>query len=247
MERYLSRVGYTGSAVPSPENLDRLIRCHLETVPFENLDFWHNPTELSLAPEDLYDKIVLRRRGGVCCELNTMFHRLLTELGYDARIIPARVTLMPEPCPVSHECILTELGGKRYYCDVGFGGPGPKGLLCLDEAEVQTVYGEQYRCSWEGFTCTVSRQMGEGWKPVLKLLDVPVNMADFEIMLYYFTHHPRSHFVNTRTVNLCLPDGYLALTNNVFSGLRDGESFRREVPESEIPALLREEFGLEVS
>lgn len=246
MERYLNRIGYTGNRTPTAENLARLIRCHLEHVPFENLDFWHHPRELSLRREELYRKIVTNRRGGVCCELNTLFSHLLTDLGYDARPVLARVTLMPEPCPISHECVVTVLEGKRYYCDVGFGGPGPKGLLCLDEPAVQTVWGEAYHTQWDGPVCTIIRDMDGRWMPVLKLLDIPANEGDFAIVLYYFTVNPDSHFVKTRTVNLCLPDGYLALTDNTFSGKRGSEHFRRDVPEEEIPELLRREFGLEV-
>ena len=48
MERYLERIGYTGDRSPNRENLTRLLRCHLETVPFENLDFWQNPRQLPL-------------------------------------------------------------------------------------------------------------------------------------------------------------------------------------------------------
>ena len=69
MEQYLARIGYTGDRTPSLENLTRLVRCHLETVPFENLSFWHNPCQMPLDVPALYDKVVTRRRGGVCCEL----------------------------------------------------------------------------------------------------------------------------------------------------------------------------------
>lgn len=244
MEQYLKRIGFTGSRTPNLKNLSRLLRCHLEQVPFENLDFWQHPRELSLDYKDLYDKIVVRRRGGVCCELNTLFHHLLTSLGYESRPVLTRITLMPEPCPISHECLITLVEGKRYYCDVGFGGPGPKGLVCLDCAEVQNVFGERYRACWDGIICTISKEMEGRWQPLLQLIDLPANIADFALVLFYFTAHPDSHFVKLRTVNLCLPDGYLALTGNCFTGRRGGEHFRYEVPEAEIPTLLREEFGL---
>lgn len=135
-------------------------------------------------------------------------------------------------------------GRKKYYCDVGFGGPGPKGLVCLDEDGVQEVYGEHYRCRWDGAVCTIAKDMDGQWAPLLQLIDAPCTQADFEVLLYYFTAKPDAHFVQNRAVNLCLPEGYLALNGNVFSGKRDGQSFRREVPEEEIPGLLKQEFGL---
>ena len=124
MEQYLERIGYTGDRTPNLENLSRLVRCHLETVPFENLDCLHNPTVFSLNLEDLLDKVVTRRRGGVCCELNTLFNALLTYLGYNAYSIMVRITMRPGPRPITHQCVITVIDGKRYYCDVGFGGPG---------------------------------------------------------------------------------------------------------------------------
>lgn len=245
MEQYLARIGYTGDRTPNLENLTRLLRCHLETVPFENLDFWHNPREMSLKTEDLYHKVVTRRRGGVCCELNSIFRWLLNQMGYEAYNIMVRILMRPGDNPISHECVVVVLDGKKYYCDVGFGGPGPKGLVCLDEEGIQTVFGEEYRADWDGVHAYIHKPMEGQWRPLLQLIDIPATEADFSVFLYFFTAHPDGHFVNMRTANLCLPDGgHLALTGNNFSGNRNGERFSRDVPEEEIPALLREEFGL---
>ncbi|MBR2047979.1 MAG: arylamine N-acetyltransferase [Oscillospiraceae bacterium] len=246
MERYLERIGYTGDRSPNRENLTRLLRCHLETVPFENLDFWQNPRQLPLQIDALYDKVVTRRRGGVCCELNTIFCWLLRELGYEAYPVLVRIFMGPAPHPLSHECVIVVLDGKKYYCDVGFGGPGPKGLVCLEEAGVQTVFGSEFTVTRDGIHFCIHGNMDGTFQPLLQLLDIPATEADFGIVLYFFTAHPDALFVNQRTINLCQPDGgYLALTGNTFTGRRGGESIRREVPEAEIPALLKQEFGLE--
>ena len=245
MEGYLSRIGYTGGRVPSLENLSRLVRCHLETVPFENLDCLHNPSVFSLKLGDLYDKVVVRRRGGVCCELNTLFNHLLTELGYEAYSIMVRILMRPGANPISHQCVVVVLDGKKYYCDVGFGGPGPKGLVCLDTTQIQQVFGEEYRARWDGVLCTISKNFGDGWKPLLQLIDTPGNEMDFTVILIFSCGHPDGHFIRQRAINLCLPGGgYLAVMDNTFYGLRDGEKFSRDVPEEEMDALLREEFGL---
>ena len=245
MEQYLERIGYTGDRTPNLENLSRLVRCHLETVPFENLDCLHNPTVFSLNLEDLLDKVVTRRRGGVCCELNTLFNALLTYLGYDAYSIMVRITMRPGPRPITHQCVITVLDGKKYYCDVGFGGPGPKGLVCLETEEVQNVFGEEYTAHWDGVVCIISKNMGDGWMPLLQLIDVPGNQMDFEVILTYCCGTPTAHFVNQRSINLCHPGGgFSAIMNNTFYGLRNGEKFSVEVSDEELPALLEKEFGL---
>ena len=64
------------------EGLAELGLAHLCAVPFENLDIAAGRA-LSLEPEAIYDKIVARRRGGFCYELNGLFAWLLRELGFD--------------------------------------------------------------------------------------------------------------------------------------------------------------------
>ena len=59
---YLSRIGFAGMPDGSAEDLAKLQECHLHTVPYENLDIY-NRVPLSLDIEQLYEKIVLRRRG----------------------------------------------------------------------------------------------------------------------------------------------------------------------------------------
>src|SRR5216683_8018391 len=72
---YLHRTG-----VPRPPALDAatlrtLHRAHQLTVPFENLSI-HLSEPISLDPGDLLDKIVTRRRGGFCYELDRKSTRL---------------------------------------------------------------------------------------------------------------------------------------------------------------------------
>ena len=55
-------------------------RAHLMTVPFENLSI-HLDEPISLAEADLVTKIITRRRGGFCYELNGAFALLLEALG----------------------------------------------------------------------------------------------------------------------------------------------------------------------
>lgn len=244
MEHYLKRIGYTGNREPDLENLSRLTRLHLETVPFDTLDFYGNPCILPLEIQELYDKVVTRNRGGVCCELNHLFCWLLKGLGFQAVTVMARILMGPGEGRICHACNLVEVDGRRYYCDVGFGGPGPKGLVCIDDPGVQVVYGEAYRVTRKGNLICIEKDWGDRWGVLLELIDVPATQGDLEVILYAATAKPDAHFVHNRAVNLCQPDGYLALNGNVFTGRRNGESFRREVPEEQIPELLAKEFGL---
>lgn len=245
IEAYLNRIGYAGDRTATVENLRRLLRCHLETVPFENLDFYNNPREISLNPKDLYDKIVTRRRGGVCFELNGLFCSLLEELGYDCYPVSVRVVIPHAPSAISHQGIVVRLEGEKYYCDVGFGGPGPKGLVAMDESGVQSIAGEDFRVEHSGIHCTILSRHADAWVPVLSFVDVASDNADFPILLYYFTANPESHFVRNRVVNLCLPDGSLALTGNRLTIRRGGQTVQQILESEEaVTQTLKKEFGI---
>jgi N-hydroxyarylamine O-acetyltransferase len=77
---YLDRIGVTAPAACDAAGLRMLHRAHQLTVPFENLSI-HLAEPISLDERDLADKIVRRRRGGFCYELNGAFALLLETLG----------------------------------------------------------------------------------------------------------------------------------------------------------------------
>jgi N-hydroxyarylamine O-acetyltransferase len=88
----LDRLRYTGSRAPTAETLRSLHRAFLEAVPFENLDICAG-VPISLDPARIYEKIVVRRRGGFCYECNGLFADLLAALGYTILRLSARMAL----------------------------------------------------------------------------------------------------------------------------------------------------------
>src|SRR5215469_12743773 len=90
VEAYLRRIDYSGPREVSPAALRELHRQHLFTVPFENLDI-PLATPILLDGNFFYDKIVVRRRGGFCYELNGLFGQLLAAMGFCVQMLSARV------------------------------------------------------------------------------------------------------------------------------------------------------------
>src|SRR5690625_1893055 len=80
--RYLERIGYSGPIDGSINTLIQIQERHLHNVPYENFDILKQ-MPLSLEIPDLFDKIVVKGRGGYCFELNALFSWLLQELGYN--------------------------------------------------------------------------------------------------------------------------------------------------------------------
>lgn len=118
ISEYLDRIEYRGGTAPCLETLIELQRRHVYSVPFENLDLLRRLPP-NLDRDFLFDKIVTRRRGGVCYELNTSFFNLLTALGFSACQISGRCRL---DTPITgHVFTLVHLDEGDYTADVGFG------------------------------------------------------------------------------------------------------------------------------
>ena len=64
-EAYLERIGLKDlQPEPTVEWLDRIIHAQLTHIPFDAMDCWGLGETPSLAINDLFDKIVVRHRGG---------------------------------------------------------------------------------------------------------------------------------------------------------------------------------------
>jgi N-hydroxyarylamine O-acetyltransferase len=121
-EKYLERIKFTDKVAITEETLFNLHEQHMFNVPFENLDI-HYQRVFDLQIESIFEKIVLNNRGGFCYELNNIFNWLLQQVGFDSRIISARV--IDESGKLGplfdHMLICIDYDNKKYLADVGYG------------------------------------------------------------------------------------------------------------------------------
>jgi N-hydroxyarylamine O-acetyltransferase len=125
---YLKRIRFSATPGadglgPTLPTLQALHRAHMLAVPFEDLSI-HIGQPIILQEDALFDKIVRRRRGGFCYELNGLFAALLRHLGYRVTLLSAGVARSaggfgPE---FDHLTLLVhQLAGADWLADVGFG------------------------------------------------------------------------------------------------------------------------------
>ena len=122
LQAYLQRIGYAGSLEPNLVTLVALHREHLNAVPFENLDVQFGaPPDLNL--DTIFDKLVMRGRGGWCYEMNGVFGWVLKEIGFEVTRIAGGVMRQSRGDEQSgtHLCLIVTLD-RDYLVDVGFGG-----------------------------------------------------------------------------------------------------------------------------
>src|SRR5205085_5704648 len=120
-DAYLDRISAARPRHPDLGALRHLQERHLLSVPFENLDY-HFGEEIHMSEEEVIDKIVFRRRGGGCYEINPGLGFLLAGLGYDVEFLPGQPWLNGtfEP-PLCHVVARVRPEDSTWLVDVGYG------------------------------------------------------------------------------------------------------------------------------
>ncbi len=248
LSEYLSRIGLSVAPSVTFAGLNALIWAHQTHIPFEDLNtsWLHIPVSLEIP--DLYDKVVVRRRGGYCYELNALFTRLLLDLGFDARSVFCRVVrgrdFLP---PCAHRAVVVALGGNLYFCDVGFGGPMPAGALEIADGVGRDVRGEYFRIDrFDDYWWTVSRITSTGAREaVLQFNTFPQTPQEFIAANMKSAIDPESIFVKNVLVNLRTADGALSVTDDVFTVRRNGETRTERIRDDQaLRGILKEYFGI---
>ena len=248
VDQYLKRIGAERPNDLSPQSLAALTRAHLERVPFEVLEMTEAHTEPSLEPEALFEKIVSNHRGGYCFELNKLFYLLLEALGFSCYPVGVRVLMgRPEPRPISHRGIIVCFDTEKWYCDVGFGGQGPKGIVRLSDSGVQTLTYESFQVLREEDGSVVIVYLDGGQQTrMLKFRDELWLDVDFALLNGYYGTHSHSPFIQRKILYLCDSEGWISLVGDTYTRFRRGQTTAQTVTEAEAKALVTTQFGLHI-
>jgi N-hydroxyarylamine O-acetyltransferase len=243
---YLERIQYQGSLTPTAETLRQLQMAHLLTVPFENLSI-HARQPIILEDAALFTKIVERRRGGFCYEVNGLFAALLRALGFNVAMLSAGVkrkdgTFGP---PFDHMTLLVTLD-ERWLVDVGFGDSFLEPLR-LDLRDAQVQGDRAYRIDTDGtqFTLMQLEHPEAGWLPQYRFTDRVYTYSDYADMCQYHQTSAQSSFPRQRICSRATPEGRVTLSDMRLITTRHGVREERLVEsEAEYAALLHRHFGI---
>lgn len=244
---YLQRINYRGPLTSTAETLRQLHLAHLLTVPFENLSI-HRGEPIVLSDDALFEKIVRRKRGGFCYELNGLFAALLRSLGFDVTMLAADVANDKGEFgpPFDHMTLLVTLE-ERWLADVGFGDSFREPLL-LDEREPQIQGNDAFKIEETETHFIMSRRDENGdWHPQYRFTLVPYGYADYDEMCRFHQTSPESHFTQKRICSRATKDGRVSLSEMRLITTSGRE--RKEVEltnKSEYADTLREKFGITI-
>lgn len=218
IDAYLARIGYAGPRQPTSETLRALQRAHLFAVPFENLDINPQGTALDLSIDALFDKVVRRRRGGFCYELNGLFAELLVALGYDVTRVSARVARPDGDFgPEFDHLALIVRTETLLLADVGFGDSSLEPLdLGRTGPQPPMDGGRAFRVDDVGDGEWLMREPADdgNWRDGFRFRLTPRELVDFTSQCRWFETAPESHFRTSRVCSLATHDGRVTLRDN---------------------------------
>jgi N-hydroxyarylamine O-acetyltransferase len=248
ISKYLDRIGYSGPTALSAQLLHDLHRRHMLSVPFENLDILLG-RRIVCDQSAFVEKIVERRRGGFCYELNGAFSALLRALGFAVTMLSARVTRDDgQSGPEFAHLVLRVDLDEPWLCDVGFGDSFVE-PLCLQPGVEQPQGKRTFRLVKDGRVLHLELREPDTqhWERQYSFTLVPRRLDEFASMCEYHQTSPDSHFTRATVCSLATSDGRITLTDQDLMTTRDGE--RVSIPvisQAQRTAVLRDTFGIEL-
>jgi N-hydroxyarylamine O-acetyltransferase len=244
VSQYLQRIGHEGPLEPTLETLRALHVRHLESVPFENLDIQHK-RPIVLDEAAFFDKVVRRRRGGFCYELNGLFAALLETLGFRVTRLSGRVSADGSwpTCPEFDHLLLEVTLEGPWLVDVGFGD-------CFAEpiplAPGQwSSGGKRYLLEQRGEDWVLSEMSSDGqWKLLYVFSRTPRKLEDFWEMCQYHQTSPDSFFTRQRVCSRKTATGRVTLRGQRLLFTEGTQRSERMLGEEELERALLEHFGI---
>ena len=230
IDRYLARVGLDARPAPDAAGLAALQSAHRMAIGFENLDIPLG-RGIRIDSDNVFDKLVVRGRGGYCFEQNRLYADVLTALGIGVRPLLARVRLgNPEDVtpPRTHVLLLAELDGGPWMADAGFGGSFVPPLPLADGFETASADGARHRLRKVGTPGALGgewllERMGPsadgrsgapgGWQAQYTFDLSEVAPGDLEQGSHWTSTRPGTRFTTLHVASIALPDGFAALTD----------------------------------
>tara|TARA_R110002072_G_scaffold12295_1_gene53542 strand:+ start:9790 stop:10620 length:831 start_codon:yes stop_codon:yes gene_type:complete len=151
---YLDRIKFSAKPCVDLATLKGLQRQHLLNIPYENLDVQLERT-VSRGLDDIFAKLVTRKRGGWCYEMNGLLGWSLEQIGFDVTYLSGGVarSLRGDSALGNHLVILVNLEGQQWIVDTGFG-----------DGFIEPIELKQGRFQQRGFAMQLERLPDGYWR-----------------------------------------------------------------------------------
>jgi len=245
VQAYFDRIGFSGRARPDLATLTALHRGHLRAIPYENLDVQLG-RPMTLDPAAAFDKLVTRRRGGWCYEMNGLLGAVLQEIGFSVTRMSGSVARGErDDRPLGNHLVLRVELDQPYIADVGFGD----GILEPFPMTFQAHECAGYRFRLENLDGEWLRfhNHANGGAPYFDFTQAPASPDQLNATCRWLSTSPESIFVQTALAFRHTPDGIVSLLGRAHRRIRpDGKETRLLNSAEEFVAVLKRDFDLDV-
>jgi len=244
---YLDRIDFQDPVIVDRNVLYKLQKKHLLNVPFENLDI-HYGKKISLSIMDIYQKVVIEKRGGFCYELNGLFHQLLRQIGFNAKIISARVhtkngKYSPE---YDHLAIIVNLENQDFLVDVGFGKFTLEPLRLVTDQKIKDSFGqfqfEKHNTDYYQINEIKNQESIPQYIFSLKERE----LSEFEERSIFHQTSEFSHFTKKKLISIASLDERITLTNSQLKTSRMDIEEEINFEQDQFEVKLKQYFDIEI-
>lgn len=230
--------------------LAKLQDANLKFIPYENFDCL-NGKITSLKHEDMFNKMILHNRGGICFELNGLYNWLLESLGFDVTSFAGRFIDKLDVYQLRrHRNMCVALNGKRYITDVGVNSESSRVPLELTENLIQSDGISQYKFTRDEFWGWLlwQKEARKPWKRMLGFTEEPQIDKDYILPSFWCDAHPDSPFNKNKKLSIFREDCNITIRGNFLKFYLGGKvKYRYRIRTgAELKEVLWEYFGVNV-
>ncbi|MEM7572146.1 MAG: arylamine N-acetyltransferase [Bacteroidota bacterium] len=248
IKNYTNRIGYKDNIEITESCLRELHKCHVMSIPFEAIDVYMG-RRIELDLESIYHKVINKQRGGYCYELNYLFHKMLSEVGFPNFMISASIFNEDQFGPeFDHMAIIVELE-DQWLVDVGFGD------LFIEPIKIETqhkqhdklkIYEIKKICPNEYI---LYEYLTIEAKPAVKYNFgiEPREISEFTEQNNWKQTSDESFFVKNRICTLPMEKGRKTIFNDFYKTKSNGESKEIKIEGNLMfIKLLKDEFQIDI-
>jgi N-hydroxyarylamine O-acetyltransferase len=242
LQVYLNRIGYSGTVEPTLSCLTAIHRLQAFTIPYENLDIQLG-RRVDRDREQIFDKLVLRQRGGWCYETHELLHWALSAIGFDAKLVTAGIhrNEFGDVKLGNHTAILVALD-RIYLADLGLGdgirdpiplseGTYVQGKLTFRLERIEDGY-------WRFFNHAFAYPTNFDFR------DEPLDAALIDQNAEMLQTSNESLFVQNLVCQIMQPESVTCLTGRVLRQKTPEGTSKKLVKSSEFERVLADVFGI---
>lgn len=204
--------------------------------------------DLPLDLDSVFNRVVTRKRGGYCFEHNLLLFDVLVALGFECRLLMARVVLHGDDAPLDHRVTLVTLPDGDAIVDVGMGWPSPTVPVPMS--------GDVTGDGWRSFRIVESRpghftmqsSRGVDWKSLYRFELHEYGDVDCEVAHFFTSRSPESQFTQHVIASLSMPGEIRSLRDATYQVITPDSTVDTAVTDAtHLRVLLASELGVAVT